>query len=255
MVAESRMTREDARAVLQRYEHNVEPLSDQYISASMGTMLNSRPRRSDRAAHRRWLRGHRLVSMSRNDAEMKRARLILDTPTLRTTAEILVASGASDEEIAEAMSTLRGGVFTYREIALFRHYFWNLSSMSPALRHAYLQTYSTPAHRHAVLNVYMRGIDQAVWKAGGTGKRSLDQISDMLIQTAAARFSELDNFPNGIQTATAAAAWAGVIEKAAVRKSVTSDDVTKVLSELHAFSLKQGRREITSIESLQDEEG
>ena len=194
-----------------------------------------------------WLRGHKILSMTRNDKAVVEARAILGEPTARSVIEPLILSGMPDADVA-LYTTKLGGVSVSKEAAAaYRHYFWNPAILPMEAWYSYVS--GMPNHG-LLRECYKRSPEFVLWKLGYRVELAQDDVLKAVFHESSMRFFETGSMRNDRSTAMTARLWAENLFKASEMLNSSGDGVREILSDLRQLSIQLGRRDISDLDSL-----
>jgi hypothetical protein len=196
------------------------------------------------------LRRLKIKGLAVSDPDAVAARELLSEYRLRPALELLIISGMTDADIAHYLEVILKRIVPEAVIGMYRHYFWNVNLLSNYDWEIYFLDSKDSQHGKKLKQGLLRGEEFALWKLGyikETEQRGI--ISNMLYESAM-RFRELSSYGNGQETALAAKMWAETVFKSAEFLSRDEDAIKSTVEDLNAFALKLGRREISSVASL-----
>ena len=195
------------------------------------------------------LRRLKIKSLAMSEPDAVAARELLMQFRFRPHLEMLIIGGLSDKDVSYYAGALFKVELPDNVVAMYRHYFWNVALLSNLEWERFLATYHE-RHGKLLKQCLLRGEEFSLWKAGfvkDTEHRTL--IAGMLYESAM-RFKELGTYVNGHDTALAAKLWAETVFKSAEFLSRDEDAIKSTVEDLNQFALKLGRRDISSIGSL-----
>lgn len=227
-----------------------------YIALLRAEITSSRPPQFvlRSTAGRKYLRGIKVISLATEAPDATAARDILCNARLRPVLEALIVSGMSLEEVVSSVETILGASVPIGVVRLYRHYFCNYSKMTPADCNAFFAGYRV-SFGSKLRTFYNRGPEFARWKLGDTSLTvTVDKMVDNVLRESSMRFMELSTQPNSRDVALAAKMWTEQAMKAAEFKKASGSAVKEAETALVKVSLQLGRREISSIDTIETEE-
>ncbi len=207
------------------------------------------PFRITSSAVRSWARGKRLLSMASEEASAKKARDILGHNICRPVIEALIISGMDSGDVASYTKEITGVKFSKRCINMYRHYFWNRDLLSVGEWYSFLDDYP---RGDLLKGCFDQGADYALWKLGYRVEISKDEVIRGLLHESTMRYFETSREENSKDTAMMAKLWSEQVFKSVEMMDRTGDAVKQVLTELKDLAIKLGRREISSIQDLEE---
>lgn len=195
------------------------------------------------------LRKLKIKSLALNEAAAVEARELLTEFRIRPVLEALLLGGVADKDVAYYVETLTGRQVSTTVVAMYRHYFWNVELLSNSGWEKLLHDYHGK-HGDKLFHCLLRGEEFTLWKLGVSKEVEPKALIGGIMYESAMRFKELSAFGNGHHTALAAKMWAESVFKAAELLTRDEDALRTTMNELSNFALKLGKREISSVESL-----
>lgn len=220
-----------------------------YLKALRTSLESSKPSPFDirNATTRAWTRRQRMMSMTLNEPAVVGARTILSDNKIRPVFESLILADASIADIVKYTRAITGQTVTQEVVEKYRHYFWNRELLSMDEWSDYLKGYP---NGKSLMSCYNQGLEFALWRLGYRVELTKQEILNNILHESAMRFAELNSSNNSMNTSIAAKNWADCVFKSIEALEKTGDSVKKVVDDLREISIKLGRRDISSIESL-----
>jgi hypothetical protein len=195
------------------------------------------------------LRRMKIKSLALNEPAAVAARELVTEYRVRPILEALILGGLDDKDCSFYLESIAGHKATPAVLGLYRHYFWNPSLLSNADWDKFLKDYHG-RHGERLIHCLLRGEEFTLWKLGVSKQVDPNAILSGIMYESAMRFKELSSHGNGHHTAMAAKMWAESVFKAAEMLTKDEDELRKSMTELSNFAMKLGRREISSLETL-----
>lgn len=145
-----------------------------------------------------FMRQEKIYSMWEPDEAMGEVQKIFKYPAIKETIQLLLTGRLTPADISNRLPVKYERTFTPETIALFAHYFWNVSLVGAQdLEQLF---YGSPMATH-YLACFWGSRDQAVWRAGFSpridGHRALKEAHRSLFM----RIEATRSLPDGIETA------------------------------------------------------
>lgn len=198
-----------------------------------------------------YLREQRCLGLLDGNPRGQAARNVLTAPRLRRIVDTLLLTGSSPEHVADLASNAFKLPVTTEAVAFYANYFWDCSLLSHLDWYAYLAPHPSGPFLRACLN---RGEEHALWKLGHRTTVVPKATLNTICHESYMRFQELGSWANGQDTALAAKLWAGNVFTALERMAVGADGERSAMEEVRKLTVKLGRREISSLETLRGED-
>ncbi len=211
-----------------------------------------KPKRLTSPAGRTWLRRQRIYGLAMDGVDASDARDLLGNHSLRHNVEALLMAGATAEELHEWLPNVCGRMLPVRVLALYQHYFWDFSQMTPADIKAFCQQYGKSEGTY-LWQYHARGVEFALWKLGYTVETTPKAAVTELFQESIKRFKELKHGPNTLDLATTSQIWAGIALKSIESMDSSGDEGDALRTKLSNFVLLAG--ENRTVPSLGDLRG
>lgn len=222
-----------------------------YLRALRDKLNESKPSpfRITSSSTRSWARGQRLLSMATDEPSATKARDLLGNNICRPVIEALLISGMGTKEVSEYTGAITGVKVSKRCVGMYRHYFWNRDLLSVSEWYSFLDDYP---RGDLLKGCFDQGPDYALWKLGYRVEISKDEVIRGLLHESTMRYFETSREENSKDTAMMAKLWSEQVFKSVEMMDRTGDAVKQVLTELKDLAIKLGRREISSIQDLED---
>jgi len=195
------------------------------------------------------LRRLQIKSLALSEPNAVAARELLTQFRFRPYLEILVICGMTDKDVAYYASAIFKKDLSEAVVSMYRHYFWNPALLSNMDWEIFLADYHD-RHGKLLKQCLLRGEEYALWKSGFIKETEHRAIISNMLYESAMRFKELGTYINGHDTALAAKLWSETVFKSAEFLSRDEDAIKSTVEDLNQFALKLGRRDISSIASL-----
>lgn len=195
------------------------------------------------------LRAAKIKALADGNADAVRARELLTEHRVRPTIEALLISGMSDKDVVFYLEGFHRLQLTEQAVAYYKHYFWNVDSLSNLEWEEFLDEYQSH-HGKRLKQFLLRGPDFALWRLGHVPDLDAKASAKVIMHESMMRFRELSTYSNTQPNAMAAKMWAENFFKAAEFLDKDEDAVHNTISALSEFALKLGTREITSVHAL-----
>jgi hypothetical protein len=198
---------------------------------------------------RSWARGKRVLSMALDSPEALKARDILGNNRCRPVLEALLISDMPMEDVVKYSKEISGVGASVRTAKTYKHYFWNRDLLSVSQWYEFLK-----GHPRGKLlrGCYDQGPEYTLWKLGYRVEIGKEAILRGLLHESSMRFFETSQRENDKETAMTAKLWSEQIFKSIEILDRSGDAAQQVLSELKEIAIRLGKRDISSMESLED---
>lgn len=190
-----------------------------------------------------------ILSMFLDTKDVQRAKTILDRGRVRRVVEHLLLADVSELDICIYAEKLVSAKLTERSVAFYRHYFWNTETMPFQDWLAYFEALGKAGH--AYRESLTLGPDKVLWKLGQLPNIDKSKAYSDMYHEAYMRYMELNGRYNNQDTAMAAKMWSEIAFKASEQLDQPADQVRQMTENLREVTLRFGRRDISSIDSLE----
>lgn len=201
-----------------------------------------------------WLRERRIKELATGDPNAVAARELLTQQRVRTKLEALLITGMSPKDASFYLEALVRQHVPEEVISLYRHYFWNVDLLSIGQWSDFLANYQG-VHGAMLRSYYNHGEAHTLWKLGYATSIDTKEAVRGILFDSIMRQRELNSHANNQDTALSARAWADTMFKALAYLERDEDVMERTMDGLAQYVLRLGRRDISSVQSLNGKEG
>lgn len=220
-------------------------------------LRETRPRRyrANSAKALAWVRSLGLWGLYTSAPAAVAAKALLNQSRVRQTIEYLLAANTPAATVADYIQQQQGVTVEPATIESYARYFWDVDSMSSRQWNKFCQELikDNDKEGYVLREVYqMRSPEFALWKLGHRVELDRKGVFEAMFHEATMRFMDTSQMKNGQGTALAAKSWADIMLASDDKLAGTADATQKVLVELKELRVALGRRDISSLEKLQE---